>query len=85
MKEIGEPECGHCVWIVSKKEAFVGEGVKHLLANKGWAQIMRESVYVPAKESYAPLAQYIINSCEQAGCNSQVDRFKVKLPVLGSP
>lgn len=82
-KEIGEPECLHGVYIISKKQIFVGEKKEHWFMGKPRSQIIRESIYVPAKESYAPLAQYIINSCEKMKCNDQVDRFKVQLDELG--
>lgn len=82
MKQLGEPECGHCTWIMSKKEAYVGEGAKFLLSGKKWSQIKAESIYVPAIESYSPIAQYIINSCEKMNCSDQVDLFKVKIDSL---
>lgn len=82
MKQIGEPECGRCVWIVSGKEAFLGESSGHWLNGKPWSKLRQESVYLPAAESYAPLATYIINSCKKMGCSDDVDRFKVKLDSL---
>ena len=81
MKEIGEPECGHGVYIISKKQIFVGDK-SHLFNNKKWSDLIPEMVLVPAQESYAPLLQYIINSCEKMNCNDQVDRFKVQLDEL---
>ncbi len=83
-KAIGEAECGHCVWIMSKKEYFVGENPKYHLGKKPWSQIKRESIYVPAVESYAPLSAYIINACKQMNCDSEVDRFKIKLDSLSA-
>lgn len=82
MKAIGESDCGHGVYIVSKREVFVGEHPSHWFNKKPWSQLQRESIYLPAVESYAPLAKYIINSCDKMGCNSQVDRFKVVIPTL---
>ncbi len=82
MKEINEPECGHGVAIMSQKQIFVGE--KKLYSKKSWSQLRRESVYLPAIESYAPLATYVINSCEANNCNDQVTRFKVKIDELKS-
>lgn len=82
MDAIQEPACGHGVYIVSKKEIFVGEKSIHLLGGKPWSQLMKESVYLPATESYGPLAQYIINSCEKNNCDAQVDRFKIVLPQI---
>lgn len=82
MKQIGEPECGHCVWIVSGKEAFIGENQGHWLNGKTWSKIRSQSAYLPAVESYAPLATYIINSCKKMGCDSDVEKFKVKLDSL---
>lgn len=77
-KEIGEIECGHGVAIVSKKEIFVGENALHRFNNKPWSQVKRESIYMPAAESYAPMEDYMINSCKKMNCNDQVTRFKLK-------
>lgn len=82
MKQIGEPECGHCVWIVSGKEAFIGEQKGHWLNGKTWSKIRSQSAYLPAAESYAPLATYIIDSCKKMGCSDDVTKFKVKLDSL---
>lgn len=82
MKQIGEPECGHCVWIMSKKEYYVGENKKFWLGKKPWSRVKRESIFVPAVESYAPMAAYMINACEQMHCSDDVTRFKVKLDSL---
>lgn len=79
---IQESECGHGVYIMSGKQVYVGELPAHLLNGKKWSELRRQSVYVPAKESYAPISTYIINSCEKMGCNDQVTRFKVKLDSL---
>lgn len=77
MEQIGEFECGHGVYIISQKEVWVGEQEKHWFHGKPWSQLKRESIFVPAIESYAPLSEYIINSCEQNHCNDQVARFRV--------
>ncbi len=82
LKEIGEFECGHGVYIVSKREIFVGEKAPHLFGKKPWSQVKRESIYVPAAESYAPMTTWIINSCEKLNCSDQVTRFKVKVDSL---
>lgn len=79
MKQIGEAECGHGVSIVSGKEIFVGEDPKNQPGGKPWSQLKAESVYVPAVESYAPLATYIINSCKKNNCDSTVTGFKINL------
>ncbi len=84
MNEIGEVECGHGVYIMSGKEIFIGEEKGHLLNGKKWSELKAQSVYVPAEESYAPLATFIINSCEKLSCNDQVDRYKIKLDSLGA-
>lgn len=81
-KQIGEVECGHCTYIVSGREIYVGEGKDHLLNGKSWLQIKSQSIYVPASESFAPLEDYIINSCKKMNCNDQVDAFKIKLDSL---
>jgi hypothetical protein len=80
MEEINEPCCGHGISIMSGTEVYVGE--KTLFKGKKWSDLKAESVYVPAVESYAPLSTYIINSCKQANCDSQVDQFQVKLNSL---
>jgi hypothetical protein len=82
MKEIGESSCGHGISIVSGKELFLGENPGHWYNNKPWSVLRRQSIYLPAAESYAPLATYIINSCKKMGCSSDVDKFKVKLNSL---
>ena len=81
-KQIGESECGHCTYIVSGKEVYVGDGAGHGLNGKSWTQVKLESVYVPAVESFGPLSDYIINACKKMNCNSQVDAFKVKTDSL---
>lgn len=80
-QQIKEAECGHCVNILSGKESFIGESVSHQLYGKPWSKVRKESIFVPP-ESYASLATYIINSCKKAGCNSEVDKFKIKLNSL---
>ena len=82
MRAVKEMECGHGVSIVSGDEIFVGEAEKFRFNGKPWSQLRSESVYLPAEESYAPLAKYIINSCKQNNCDEQVNRFKVKLDSL---
>ncbi len=84
MKEIGEVECGHCTFIVSGKEIYVGEEKEHLFNDKPWSQLKLESIYVPAKESYAKIAAYMINSCKRANCSAEVTKFKVKIDGLKS-
>lgn len=80
--QIGEAECGHCTMTMSGEQIYIGESSKHLLEGKPWSQVKRESVYVPAIESYAPLSAYIINSCKQLNCSDDVTKFKVKLDGL---
>lgn len=81
-KEIGEPECGHCVYIVTGREMFLGEKEGHWLNGKPWSKIRQEAVYLPAVEAYAPLASYIINSCKKMHCSDDVDKFRIKLDSL---
>lgn len=83
-KEIGEVECGRCTYIVSGKVFFVGEAVKTHFNGKPWSQLRKESILVPAKESYAPLATYMINSCKALNCSDDVTRFKVKIDDVNS-
>lgn len=82
MKEVGEAECGHCVYIISGKEVFIGEEKGHWLNGKPWSKIRQQSVYLPALESYAPLSTYIINSCAKLKCDDEVNRFRIKLKPL---
>lgn len=81
-KQINEVACGHCTYIVSGKEIYIGDHAPHLFNGKTWSEIKLESIYVPAVESYAPLSNYIINSCKKMNCDKQVDAFKIKLNSL---
>lgn len=78
-REIGEVECGRCTFIVSGKTFFVGEAVKTHFNGKPWSQLRRESILVPAVESYAPITAYMINSCKSLNCSDDVTKFKVKI------
>lgn len=82
LAQIGEPECGHGIFIMSGKEIFIGEKAPYLLGGKPWSKIKSQSVYVPSIESYAPLTAYIINSCKKMGCDKSVEGFKVKIKSL---
>ncbi len=84
MKAINEPECGHCTYIVSGKEIFIGESPATYLNKKPWSQLKAESVYVPAVESYAPLITYIINACKKMNCSKEVERYSTKLDKLSA-
>lgn len=65
---------------MSGREVYVGE--KDKLNGKPWSQLKMESVLLPATESYAPLAAYIINACKKSGCSKDIEKFKVKLDSL---
>jgi hypothetical protein len=80
MKAIEEPECGHCTYIVSGKEIYVGEYKK--FNKKTWSQIKSEAIVLPAEESYAPIAAYMINACKKMNCSKDINRFKVQLGTL---
>lgn len=82
MKAIGEFECGHGVYLLSKQEIYVGENPKTWYNKKSWSRLKRESVIVPAQESYAPLAVYMINACEQMNCMDEVTRYRIRLDEL---
>lgn len=82
MEEIGEPECGHCVFIRSGNIFFVGEKEGHLYNKKPWSKLRQQSVYLPAEESYAPLAAYIIDSCKKMHCSEELEKFRIKLNSL---
>lgn len=84
MEKIQENACGHGVSIVTGKEIFIGENAQHLYLGKTWSVLKSESVYMPAKESYAPLSEYLINVCAKMGCNSAIDAFRVKLDSLSA-
>lgn len=79
IKQTGEASCGHCTYIVSGKQVYVGSKAPYLLDKKPWLKIVAESVLVPSVESYAPLSAYIINACEQLNCSADVTRFKVQV------
>ncbi len=81
-KNISELECGHCTYVISGKEIYVGNLREHYFNRKSWNEIKAESILVPAEESYAPISTYIINSCKKMNCEESVDRFKVKLDAL---
>lgn len=78
MIEIAESECGHCVWIVSGKEKFVGNKSENYLNGKSWTTIKEHSVLVPGEFSYAPITTYMINQCKRFNCHKEVGKFKVK-------
>lgn len=85
MEKVSEPECGHCVTIMSGQEFFVGEKAPHLFNGKPWSTLKAQSVMLPAAESYAPLAAYIINACKKMNCSDDVNRFKIRLGRLSLP
>lgn len=84
MTAINEPECGHGVSIVTGRQIFIGEIAPNIFNGQKWSELQEVSVILPAKESYAPLATYIINSCKQANCNTAIDAFRIKLDSLKS-
>ena len=81
-KQIKEPECGACTYIVSGRKKYIGNKKENHFNGKSWKQIKEQSILVPAEESYAPLATYIINSCKKANCDKDVNRFKIKVESL---
>lgn len=82
MAQISEMACGHGVSIMTGAEIYVGDAAQHLYKGKPWSALKAESVYVPAVESYAPLATYLINTCKRFNCNTELDAFRVKLNSL---
>lgn len=82
MRMIGESQCGHCTYIISGKEIFVGEAPAAQLDGKPWSQLRGESLLIPSKESYAPIAAYMINACKVRNCSAEIDKFKVRLAPL---
>lgn len=81
-KEIQENECGVCTFIVTGKQIFVGEKKEHWYNDKPWSMLRAQSLLAPAVESYAPLSEYIVNSCQKMGCDDKVTGFKVKIDGL---
>lgn len=77
VKKIGEPECGHGISIVTGKEVYIGEKV--LFNKKKWSDLRTQSILLPAEESYAPLATYLINSCKKFDCSEDITKFKIKI------
>ncbi len=82
MDKIKEVECCYGVSIVSGSEVFIGDEKEHWFKGKACGELIEESIMLPAVESYAPLAGYIIDSCKKMNCSDQVDAFKVKLDSL---
>jgi len=82
MEKISEAECGHCTYIISGKEIFIGEKESTFFNGKSWSTLKAQSILVPAKESYAPMAAYMINACKKMDCNEDVNRFRVKIGTL---
>lgn len=82
MAQVGEAECGHGVSIISGKEVFVGEAKAVQFKGKPWSMLKSESVFMPAVESYAPLATYLINTCRKFRCSNELNAFRVKLNAL---
>lgn len=76
-KAIQEPSCGYGVSMLTGQTVFVGNSKGHEWNGKTWDQIKAQSVLLPAQESFAPIADYIVNSCEKMHCNEEVDRFRV--------
>jgi len=82
MLKIQEVECGHGVFIVSGKEIYIGENAPNLYNGKKWSQLKSESIYCPAKECFAPIETYMVNTCAQNKCDNTIDAYKVKLDSL---
>lgn len=82
MEKINEAECGHCTYIISGKEIFIGEKDTSFFNGKSWSVLRSQSILVPAKESYAPIATYMINACKKMNCDDDVNRFRVKIGTL---
>lgn len=79
LKGIGEPECGHGMSIMKGREILVGERPENYFNGKPWSQIQRESILVPAVESFAPIQAHMINTCQQMKCDPELEKFKVKI------
>lgn len=84
VKHIDEPSCCHGVSIVRGREVYVGEKEEHFWKGKSCSQLIRESVHLPAVESFAPLSTFTINECKRNKCSDKITPFKVKLDGLTS-
>lgn len=81
MKQIGEAECGYCIYTITGEDLYIGESAGHMLNGKPWSQVKAESVMLPAEESYAPLVTYLAYACQQFACREVVTRADKKLGV----
>lgn len=82
LSKIQEMECCYGVSIVSGSEVFIGEREAHWFKGKACSTLVEQSILMPAVESYAPMATYIINQCAKMHCSAQVDAFKIKLDSI---
>jgi len=84
LKEIGESSCGFCVWTISNRSQFVGEGEKVRLQGQRWSEVKAQAIIAPA-ESQAKIKAFVINACKQSGdCSKDIDRWRLKLDSLDS-
>lgn len=87
MAEIGEGDCGKCVFTISEKPIYVGDKPEHHFNKKPWSQLRKKCVLLPAAESYAPLKAFFINACKQMGslgACKDIAKWRVKLDSLDS-
>jgi hypothetical protein len=82
MEQIKERECGACTYTVTQRKKYIGEKKENWFNGKPWSQLRKESILVPAEESYAPMVAHIINSCKARGCDKEITKFKVKIDSM---
>ena len=82
---IGEARCGYCTYTISEKSFIVGNEPQNHYDGRSWDQMVDRAVILPAKESYAPLKAYIINSCKASNCDALISGWRFKLEELDAP
>lgn len=79
-KQIRESTCGECVWTVSDKIQYVGEGPKALLDGEPWSKVKKDALLVPPK-SQAKQKKFVLDMCKAypSNCDSAIPRWRVKV------
>ncbi len=84
-KEIGEADCGYCVFTITDKPIYVGERPENQFRRTPWSKLKLSAVLLPGLFSYAPIKAYFINTCKEFGdCNKDLARWRIKLDSLDS-
>ena len=82
-KNINEPDCLRCAWLISDKVQYVGEAPGTWLYGKPKKKILEEAVIAPS-ESFAAQKAYIVKACKAANCDKEIPKWRVKLDSLDS-